>query len=133
MTGLPHRKTPCKSCPWRRDHEPGTFGVDRYQQLAATCASDQGSAGLGSPMFACHLAPDGAEQACAGWLAVEGHGHVGVRFAVATGRIPADALAPGVGWPDLWESYGEMVEHVAGPPGACGIPAPPGPDTRGNR
>lgn len=121
---LKHRPAPCRSCPWRRDHEPGTFGIDRYEQLAQTSVS-AGGGHLGAPMFACHLTPDGAEHACAGWLAVEGHGHIGVRLAVVTGRIDAAALSPGEGWPELWESFGEMVEHVAGPPGACGIPAPP--------
>ena len=128
VSGLPRRSRPCRSCPWRRDHEPGTFGIDRYEQLAATCESAGGGL-LGAPMFACHLSPTGAEEACAGWLAVEGHGHIGVRLAVATGRLDPVALASGEGWPVLWASFAEVVARGAGPRGACGIPAPgPRPD-----
>jgi hypothetical protein len=52
---------------------------------------------------------EGREQACAGWLAVAGYGHLGVRLAVAMGRLPAGALEPGEDWPGLYASYDELA------------------------
>ncbi|RCG18250.1 hypothetical protein DQ384_39205 [Sphaerisporangium album] len=73
-------------------------------------------------MFACHQgAPGhpGTNVACAGWLAVEGTGHVAVRLAVSHGRLPVSALSPGPNWPDLYDSYQEMADanaaHEEGP------------------
>jgi hypothetical protein len=67
-------------------------------------------ASLDASLFACHKSPEGREEACAGWLATVGIEHLGVRVAVATGQLPAEALAPGENWPDLHETYDEMVE-----------------------
>ena len=74
------------------------------------------------PLFACHKSPEGREEACAGFLAVEGGGNLAVRLAVAQGRLPAEALTPGTGWPPLFESYEEMasVQGVASERGGCG-------------
>jgi hypothetical protein len=56
-------------------------------------------------MFACHKTAEAKEIACAGWLAVAGWEHLGVRLAVITARLPRDALNPGDDWPDLFGSY----------------------------
>lgn len=64
---------------------------------------------MGAPMFACHKSREGRDLACAGWLAVEGHGHVGVRLAVAHGQLRPDALSPGAGWPELYDCYAQMA------------------------
>lgn len=48
--------------------------------------------------------------ACAGWLAVCGAEHLGIRLAVALDHLPAQALAAGAGWPDLYSSYDELAE-----------------------
>jgi hypothetical protein len=64
-------------------------------------------------MFACHKSPQGREEACAGWLAVTGTGHLGIRLAVAFGDLPAAALSPGDGWPDLYEDYDQMAAVMA--------------------
>lgn len=61
-------------------------------------------------MFACHKTPEGRESACAGWLAIEGANHVGVRFAVVSGRLGVDALRAGEDWPELFEDYGQLAE-----------------------
>jgi hypothetical protein len=127
VSDLPRQPRPCITCPWRRDTPPGAFGIDRYQQLRNTVESpDGGSPGLADPMFACHNTIEGREAACAGWLAVYGHGHVRVRLAVATGRIPPEALTPAAGWPDLYGDYDELVAAMAGPAGVCAIPVPTG-------
>ena len=109
VTALRHAGRPCAECPWRRDQPPGRFPASRYVALADTSAGPAGSASLGAPMFACHKTAEGREIACAGWLAVEGHGHVGVRIAVVTGWLDPVALRPGADWPELYASYGEMA------------------------
>lgn len=56
----------------------------------------------------------GREEACAGWLATMGADHIGVRLAVISGQIPGEALTPGAGWPDLFDTYDEMAGTQAG-------------------
>lgn len=106
---LRHAARPCSECPWRLDQAPGRFPASRYVALADTSAGPGGSAPLGAPLFACHKTAEGREVACAGWLAVEGHGHVGVRLAVAAGRLDPDALAPAADWPALYDRYADMA------------------------
>lgn len=113
---LPHRKAPCNECPWRRDAQPGKFSAERYDALSATSHQPQIS-GLpdvfAQPMFGCHKGQPGtpdADLACAGWLAVDGTQHIGVRLALIQGRLPADVIDPKPGWPALYDSYAEMAE-----------------------
>lgn len=115
MSELPRQKRPCAECPFRRDVEPGQFPAERYEALRESCRHEQNvQAPLGAPMFACHKSPEGGEFACAGWLAVEGHNHIGVRVAVATGHLPVDALAPKPDWPELYATYEEVEERMGG-------------------
>lgn len=109
MTELRYAVRPCSECPWRTDQPPGRFPACRYEALRDTSARG-GSAPLGAPMFACHKSAEGRDIACAGWLAIEGANHVGVRLAVVQGRLDPDALTPGSGWPDLHESYTALAE-----------------------
>jgi hypothetical protein len=60
-------------------------------------------------MFACHSTREGADRVCAGWLAVAGWGHLGVRVAVLRGALPQCALKPGPDWAPLYESYEELA------------------------
>lgn len=96
-------------CPWRRDQPPGAFPAERYEALRCTSAGPDGSAPLGAPLFACHKTAEGKEIACAGWLAVEGLGHVTVRLALAQDELSPDAVEPQPGWPDLVDSYDELA------------------------
>lgn len=115
MTDFPRQKRPCVNCPFRRDVKSGEFPATRYEELRSTCRNASTTqAPLGAPMFACHKSPAGAEFACAGWLAVEGLNHLGVRVAVAVGRLPAEALRPGADWPPLFGSYEEVEETMGG-------------------
>jgi hypothetical protein len=116
---LPYAKRPCTACPWRIDARPGRFPAERWAALVATVDSGTGSAPLGAPFFACHTTPEGREQLCAGWLAQEGHGHVGIRVAVLQGRLPGEVLKPGEHWPALHATFGAAVTHD------LGWPAPP--------
>jgi hypothetical protein len=104
---MPRRRFPCGECPWKIDAEPGRFPSSRYDDLRAT--SDQ--SGLDAPLFGCHKGDPGtnADLACAGWLAVDGDQHLGVRLAILSGRLPASALVPGEAWPALYSSYDEMA------------------------
>ncbi|MEU0489945.1 DUF6283 family protein [Nocardiopsis sp. NPDC006139] len=119
MNETPRRFFPCGECPWRKDAAP-RFTEEQFEQMASSCADrDTGYQPMpGEMWFACHkgqVAAPEEDTACAGWLAMEGHAHVGVRVAVASGRLPSDALAPGEGWPDLFESFAEMRRHQALP------------------
>lgn len=117
---LPHRQYPCSECPWRRDTPPGQFTSERYAAMRETSehrtvitAEDI----TGQPMFACHKGDpatggDG-DLACAGWLAAAGNLHIGVRVAVAFGALPASALEPQPGWPDLYDTHDEMAAAQA--------------------
>ncbi len=63
-------------------------------------------------MFACHQSRQGEEFACIGWLAKVGHRHPAVRLAVAGGRLDPEALEPGVDWPELHDSYQEVLDKL---------------------
>lgn len=109
-------RRPCAECPWRRDVPPGQFPACRYEALQRTSPAPDGtSAPLDAPWFACHLTIEGRELPCAGWLAVEGHNHVGVRLAVCIGQVDPAALRPGDDWPDLYRDYAEMAEKMGAP------------------
>lgn len=111
---MPHRRYPCAECPFRRDTSPGQFPACRYEALAETAGAAGAEVPLGAPMFACHKSPEGREEACAGWLAVCGIEHIGVRLAVALSELDPDALRPGPDWPELFDSYAEMAEAQGG-------------------
>lgn len=115
-TQLRRCERPCRQCPWRRDTPAGKFGAERYAALEETAGVPGAEAPLGASLFACHMSAEDAERACAGWLAVAGYEHLGVRLAVVTGRLPAEALAPGPGWPELHSSYAEMARAQGRPP-----------------
>ena len=110
---FPHRRRPCAECPWRRDVAPGQFTRERFDALADTAGSPGEEAPLGAPMFACHKSPVGAEDACAGWLAVSGVEHMGVRLAIASGRLDPQVLDAPEDWPILFDSFDEMAHTQA--------------------
>lgn len=95
------------------------FSRERFDALADTSGRPGHEAPLGAPMFACHKSPEGSEDACAGWLAVAGFEHIGVRFAVAQGRLDPAVCSPGEDWPPLFDSFEEMADtQAASVPGA---------------
>lgn len=108
---MPYCVRPCANCPWRRDSPAGEFTADRYQALRATAGRPGREAGLAAPVFACHKTEPGSDRACAGWLAVAGIEHLGIRLAITLGRLPASVLRPGENWPELFASYDEMAER----------------------
>lgn len=108
---LRHAGAPCAECPWRRDQPAGRFSAERYELLRSSCQDQETgeTAPMDAPMFACHKSLEGREIACAGWLAVEGSGHVRVRLAVVRAEISIRALEPGEGWPELYPSFAELA------------------------
>ncbi|MFR9753840.1 DUF6283 family protein [Nocardia sp. 004] len=113
MNRIPHRRYPCVECPWRRDVTPGQFPLEAFEALTRTVGGPGREVSDTAPMFACHKSPEGDEAACAGWLAVAGWDHFGIRRAVIEGRIDPSVLRPGHNWPPLHASYTEMVTKKA--------------------
>lgn len=105
---LAHRHRPCSECPWRVDVASGRFGPERFAALEETHGRPGAEAPLDAPLFACHKSREGADLACAGFLAVEGRHHLGVRLAVIQRRLPVAALQPGSDWPELYRDYESM-------------------------
>jgi len=91
----------CAECPWRRDVATGKFPASRFRSLRATCEPG----GLPA-VFACHMTPEGAERACAGFLAVCGADSNRVRIAVYQGRVELDAIQSDG---PLYGSFAEMA------------------------
>jgi hypothetical protein len=101
--------------------------ADRYTALADTTGTPGAEAHLFAPMFACHKSPEGAEQACSGWLAAVGYYHLGVRLAIVTGRLDPRVLQPAPDWPPLFDTYQEMATTQARTTQSANPPAPPNP------
>jgi len=116
---LLHMPKPCDAteksgaCPFRLDAEPDEFPAARYEQLAETAGGPGAEVPIGGPVFACHHTSDGAPVACAGWLAVCGVDHLGVRLAVAEGRLSPEALRRPPDGPALFDSYDDMATQQA--------------------
>lgn len=100
-------------CPFRLDAPPGEFTAERYEKLADTAGRPGAEVPVDGPMFACHHTSDGAPVACGGWLAVCGDDHLGVRMAMAEGRLPREATRRPAGGPALFESYDAMATQQA--------------------
>lgn len=127
-----YRKRPCEGdettgrCPFRKDATPGEFAASRFEQLRKTSEQPttmegmmEAAAGL-QQMFGCHAGaparPD-EEAACAGWLqsGVAAAGNISIRQALATGRLPAQAVEPAPNCPELFDTYDEMARVMGDP------------------
>lgn len=116
MRDFPRITKPCASCPWsvtNNSSDIPNFSLDLAERLAA-CSPDERGFGpdFESPVFACHASKESAEFACAGWLATVAHCHPRIRFAVALKQLPKEALAPGDDWPELHDTYGDVLEKL---------------------
>lgn len=95
-------KTTCAECPWRKDVPTGRFPPERYINLADTCSDGDGL----KPIFACHKTDDGKEQACVGYLLVEGYSNIVVRLASSRNSFnpeELESLGP------LYDSFEELA------------------------
>lgn len=103
-----HRKSPCQTCPWRKDAEPGAFPPDAFRHSART--AEDGAFNT----FSCHESGKKAPATCAGFLLANSAHNMSVRFAIMAGRFnPRNVKAAGV---KLYGSYKEMAV-------ANGVPA----------
>lgn len=105
-------RIPCKSCPWRKEAVAGdipNFVLELAEGLADTCKDEPQ---LGDHIFACHLSKPEEEFACAGWLARYGWDSLTVRLLMIDGRIKPEELEIGENWPELHETYDEMMAKL---------------------
>jgi hypothetical protein len=108
-------RKPCPSCPWRTDQDARAipnFSLELAEALARTSPDGNYGPEFGAPMFACHQSHEGREVVCTGWRAAVGNAHPGVRLECATGRISVEALSPGDDWPELHESFAEVIAKL---------------------
>lgn len=107
MTGI----VPCGSCPWRvgshPDRIPG-FGLDQAEALACTVGDDDAF----RKVMACHASPEGGEEPCVGYVAVEGVSNLAVRLMAATGVLPLGAIQDACADLDLYGSFGDMLDNL---------------------
>ncbi|WP_330253047.1 DUF6283 family protein [Nocardia sp. NBC_00565] len=77
---------PCESCPYRRDVPSGVWAAEEYDKLRDF--DDQHGARM-TALFYCHQhdADDERSRLCAGWVGCHGHSSIGLRIAVASGRV----------------------------------------------
>jgi hypothetical protein len=104
MSELLAMARPCAECPWRRDVPVGKFPPERFAQLARSV--EEGF----NPLFACHMTPDGAERACASYLARDGRRNFTLRLLVRRHQIDWRAIVAEAENFDLFDSYQEMAE-----------------------
>lgn len=105
-----YRQRPCVDCPWRTDADLSKFTDHDFAKLVRTNGTPGDEAPPGTTMMACHQDQPGTAHAmrlCAGWFAVVGPDHVGVRMMVARGKLPP--LRPGPDWPTLYASLKELL------------------------
>lgn len=76
------------------------------------CGTPESPLMPGQPMMPCHKAPkDGKDQnLCAGWLALYGWHHNGVRLLLINGTIPAHMLEPKDDWPELHPDVASIIK-----------------------
>lgn len=87
MTELTIRKTPCESCPYRRDCPSGVWHETEYLKLAEY---DKETSEQPQAIFCCHTSGKGT--VCRGWLEVHPDS-LAVRLGIIFGTLPSDLFA----------------------------------------
>ncbi|WP_431921068.1 hypothetical protein [Nonomuraea jabiensis] len=93
-------------CPWRDEADLTRFtdaDMDLLRRIetgvrSAAGAGDDDVRAVAAPLMGCHKDQlDSAHplRLCAGRLAIVGPGHLRTRMALATGRLPVEAVYPG--------------------------------------
>lgn len=103
-------RKPCPTCPWRVDQhadEIPNFSLELAERLDRT-VGDQ----FGDPIFACHQSREGGEVVCVGWLARYGWNSIAVRLMLLRGALKPEQLAVGKDWPELHETFEEVIEKL---------------------
>lgn len=102
----PPAKTPCGSCPYRRDVPSGVWAAEEYEKLPPY---DRETGEQPPAVFHCHR-QDG--RVCAGWAGCHDmEESLGARLAASMGWIEGDALLGYETSTPLWDSGAEAAEH----------------------
>lgn len=80
------RKTPCASCPYRKDVPAGVWHRSEYEKLPPY---DRDTGSQPPNLFMCHQ-QDG--NLCAGWCAVHGDESLALRMGVSFGQVDPSAI-----------------------------------------
>lgn len=108
MDSLKIHRSPCVSCPYRRDVPSGIWHDSEYEKIVPF---DADTFSQPPATFLCHQS-DGS--LCRGWLDCHGDTLLGLRLSVAKGEVDADALrraleeGPAV---PVFGSAAEAAEH----------------------
>ncbi len=97
-----YRRKPCATCPWRKDAETGRFPAEAFRTSANTAIDGSTHA------FACHESGVEKSATCAGFLLANSQHNIGVRLALAKGRLDIDKVGNPEDVP-LYESYRSMA------------------------
>ncbi|QWF81042.1 hypothetical protein HUW46_04467 [Amycolatopsis sp. CA-230715] len=92
------------------------FSDEDMRKLAGANGSPGDEAPHSAPAMSCHLDQPGTAhpmRLCAGWLAVVGPHHLGIRMQVIAGELPEQALRPGPDWPELHAGLDHLVAERA--------------------
>ena len=105
-------KSPCSSCPYRKDVPAGVWHKSEYEKLPAYDDGPQGQKSLIVGVFLCHQTPEikpkvGTDTVCRGWLTVHSEG-VAARLAVMNGQITPEQMYAEVAEP-LYASGAEAA------------------------
>lgn len=108
---MSYRRTPCETCPWRRD-AVGEFPAEAFRMSAATgyespALMDQTVGTAAMHTFACHSSGSKRPATCAGYILGSEHS-IGWRIAVSLGRFRPSLVSNG--GHELFASYREMAE-----------------------
>lgn len=106
------RQRPCvatraipRGCPWAHSTDLAAFGAEDMRMLARAHGAPGAEAPVNAPVIACHKDQDDTAhplRLCAGWLAVIGPHHLGVRMQTLNGRLTGEGPAPDATWPQLY-------------------------------
>ncbi|MFF9076228.1 DUF6283 family protein [Streptomyces sp. NPDC014872] len=119
-----HRKLPCTRCPWLTSTDLTEFSDEDMDMLRRANGCPGAEAPVNAPIVACHRdQPSTAHPLrwCAGFLAVVGEQHLGIRLALAFEALPPQAVNPPASWPEL---YPDLDALIAARAEQLGLPAP---------
>lgn len=97
-------KTPCGSCPYRKDVPSGIWEAHEYEKLASY---DNNTGDQSLKIFLCHQR-DG--NLCAGWVACHGSDLLALRLAAIKGVVDASAFSYSTSTP-VFTSGKEAATH----------------------
>lgn len=104
------RKTPCSSCPYRKDVPSGVWGEEEYVKLEEY---DRGTSDQPMATFMCHQPTEAGGTLCAGWVHTHGDDLLAIRLGTMMGTVDPsvfDVIDAGTDV-ELFASGTEASEH----------------------